>query len=88
MVARGVVTTAVLIGFDVKFILPFVAADLLLLVFVLLLLLNDDVVESFWHPSNASEVFSFPFSREKDDRDSAKKSIFKSGIGEVTFELG
>jgi hypothetical protein len=75
----------VLIGFDVKFILA------LLLLVLLLLPLNGDVVDSFWQLSNASD-FSISSSREKadavSDDDSGKKSILRSGMGEVTAELG
>lgn len=85
MVARGVVTTAELMGFDVKFILA------LLPLVVVLLLLNGDVDDSFWQPSNASD-FSISFSREKTDAvsddNSGKKSILRSGMGEVTAEFG
>jgi hypothetical protein len=102
IVARGVVQTE-LIGFEVKFILPFILLLTLLLVllataldddddavvvvaFVLFLQPNDDVADfSFWQ---SSKVFSHSPPRENvddatSDGDSAKKSIFKSGMGDV-----
>ena len=96
MVARGVQTE--LIGFEVKFILPFILALLLVLLaavktdddtkVALFLLANDDVC--FWQSSNLLS-FSVRCSPRDDDAisdgDSAKKSIFKSGMGEGRFEL-